>query len=86
LQSLHLVIQRISSKAFPRARNETADLIARDALLDALTDQGVAYKIREMDTINIEQAYKHAVRLSAIRVQKPTELQTITASSTTVKT
>ena len=70
LQSLHLDIQRIASKAYPGARNETADLIARDAFLDALSDQDVAYRIRELDTSNIDEAYKHAVRISAIRARK----------------
>jgi hypothetical protein len=70
LQSLHIDIQRIASKAYPGARNDTADLIARDAFLDALADQEIAYRIRELDICNTDQAYKHAVRLSAIRAQK----------------
>jgi hypothetical protein len=70
LQSLHIDIQRIASKAYPSAHNDTADLIARDAFLDALAYQEIAYRIRELDICNIDQAYKHAVRLSAIRAQK----------------
>jgi hypothetical protein len=67
---LHFDTQRIANKAYPGARNETADLIARDALLDAMYDKDIALRIRELDTSNIDQAYKHAVRLSAIRAQR----------------
>lgn len=54
LQSLHLDKQRIANKAYPGARNKTADLIVRDAFLDALYDQDIAFRIRELDTSNID--------------------------------
>jgi hypothetical protein len=82
LQSLHLDIQRIASKAYPGVRNDTVSLLARDAFLDAMTDQELAFKIREMDVLDIRQANKHAVRLHAIRSRRTDSSSVQTKCST----
>jgi len=40
--------------------------VRRDAFLDALADQEIAFKIRELDITNLDDAYKHALRLHAV--------------------
>jgi len=40
--------------------------VRRDAFLDALADQEIAFKIRELDIINLDDAYKQALRLHAV--------------------
>jgi hypothetical protein len=55
-------IQRLTSLAFPGPSNETTEIIARDAYIDALNDSTLAFKIREREPRDLEEAHKIAMR------------------------
>jgi hypothetical protein len=69
LQQLQLDIQHLTSKAYPGVKPSFVDHIARDAFLDAMIDQHVAIKIRELDLGTLDLAYKHAIRLQAVHAR-----------------
>jgi hypothetical protein len=65
LQSLLTDIQRLTSLAFPGPMNETTEIIAREAFIDALNDPVTALKIREREPLTFDEASRIAVRLES---------------------
>ena len=65
LQTLDQDIVHLMSLAYPYERSETAEVVARDAFLDALGDPSYHYRILERDPKTLDDALKIANRLEA---------------------
>jgi hypothetical protein len=67
-ETLSMVVQeirRLMVLAYPGPTNEVVESIACDAFIDALVNHELAQKVREREPVDLEAAYKHAVRLEA---------------------
>jgi len=58
-------IRRLVVLAYPVPSNETTEIVARDAFLEAIRDRELSLKIREREPKNIDEAYRIALRLGA---------------------
>jgi predicted aspartyl protease len=65
LQTLYQEVVRLMSLAYPNERSEAAEVVARDAFLEALNDSAFHFRILERDPHTIEDALKIAIRLEA---------------------
>jgi transposase InsO family protein len=65
IQSLYQDIVRLMSLAYPNERSEAADVVARDAFLEALDDPTLHFRILDRDPKTIEDALKIAIRTEA---------------------
>ena len=59
-------IQRLASLAYANTYNETTQVIAMDAFIDALSDREIARKIMEREPHNLDEATRLALRLEAL--------------------
>ena len=60
-------IRRLVVLAYPVPANETTQIIARDAFLEAMSDRELSLKVREREPKTIDEAYRSALRLDAYR-------------------
>jgi hypothetical protein len=67
LQTLCLDIRRLTSWAYPSASRETTDILARDNFIESLSADKLAIKIREHNPATLDEAYRLAVHLEAVR-------------------
>ena len=65
-------IRRLVVLAYPVPSNETTQIIARDAFLEAMRDRELSLKVREREPKTLDEAYRTALRLEAY--QRTTEL------------
>ena len=65
LQTLFQDIVRLMSLAYPNEKSEAINIIARDAILEALNDQTFHVRVLEGDPITIDEAMRVAIRLEA---------------------
>ena len=67
LQSLSQDISRLVALSFAGPRSPHADILAIEAFLKALDDEEMAIKIRELEPVNLDAAFKHAQRLESYK-------------------
>lgn len=65
-------VKRLTRKAYPKASEETVDILALDHFIDALPDADIRLRIREVGPKTITDAESMAVRLEAHRVADKT--------------
>lgn len=58
-------IRRLVVLAYPVPTNETTEIVARDAFLEAIRDRELSLKVREKEPRSIDEAYRMALRLGA---------------------
>src|SRR6218665_1699199 len=58
-------IRRLVVLAYPVPTNETTEIIAKDAFIEALRDRELALKTREREPKSLDEAYRTALRLEA---------------------
>src|SRR5688572_30227604 len=58
-------IRRLVVLAYPVPSNETTQIIAKDAFLEAMRDRELSLKVREREPKNLDEAYRTALRLEA---------------------
>ena len=58
-------IRRLVVLAYPVPANETTQIIAKDAFLEAMRDRELSLKVREREPKTIDEAYRAALRLEA---------------------
>jgi len=58
-------IRRLVVLAYPVPTNETTEIVARDAFLEAIRDRELSLKVREREPKTIDEAYRMALRLGA---------------------
>lgn len=58
-------MRRLVFLTYPVPLNETTEIVAKDAFLEAIRDRKLSLKIREREPRNIDEAYRIALRLSA---------------------
>ena len=58
-------IRRLVVLAYPVPANETTDIVAKDAFLEAIRDKDLALKVCEREPKSIDEAYRVALRLAA---------------------
>lgn len=58
-------IRRLVVLAYPVPSNETTEIVARDAFLEAIADRELSLKVREREPKTLDEAYRIALRLSA---------------------
>lgn len=58
-------IRRLVVLAYPVPANETTEIVARDAFLEAIRDRDLSLKVREREPKTIDEAYRVALRLAA---------------------
>jgi len=58
-------IRRLVVLAYPVPSNETTQIIARDAFLEAMRDRELSLKVREREPKSLDEAYRTALRLEA---------------------
>ena len=84
LQELLSDIQRLTTLAFPGPVNQTTEILAKEAYIDALDDEDMAMKIREREPSNLEEAARIAVRLESYkRLKKPEPMIQLVDSNAT---
>jgi hypothetical protein len=66
LQDVYTDIRRLMSFAYPGPTNETSEIVARDAFLDALGNRSLRVRILEHEPSNLDDALRTALRLEAI--------------------
>src|SRR6218665_3775463 len=66
-------IRRLVVLAYPVPANETTEIVAKDAFLEALRDKELSLKVREHEPRTIDEAYRMALRLAAY--QQTSELE-----------
>ena len=71
LSNLLHEIRRLVVLAYPVPSNETTEIIARDAFLEAMHDRELSLKVREREPKTLDEAYRTALRLEAY--QRTTE-------------
>src|SRR6218665_3606800 len=57
-------IRRLVVLASPVPANETTDIVAKDAFIEAMRDKELALKVREREPRTIDEAYRVALRLA----------------------
>jgi hypothetical protein len=67
LKTLCLDIRRLNSWAYASAFRETTDILARDNFIESLSADKLAIKIREHNPATLNEAYRLAVHLEAVR-------------------
>ena len=60
-------IRRLVVLAYPVPTNETTEIIAKDAFLEAMRDRELSLKVREREPKSLDEAYRTALRLEAYR-------------------
>src|SRR5678815_2918815 len=60
-------IRRLVVLAYPVPANETTEIIAKDAFLEAMRDRELPLKVREREPKALDEAYRAALRLEAYR-------------------
>ena len=60
-------IRRLVVLAYPVPSNETTEILARDAFLEAMRDRELSLKVREREPKTLDEAYRSALRLEAYR-------------------
>ena len=60
-------IRRLVVLAYPVPANETTEIIAKDAFLEAMRDRELSLKVREREPKSLDEAYRAALRLEAYR-------------------
>ena len=63
---LSMDIQRLASLAYANTYNETTQVIAMDAFIDALSDRDIAMKIMEREPRTLDEEIRLALRLEAL--------------------
>ena len=58
-------IRRLVVLAYPVPANETTEIVARDAFIEAIRDRDLSLKVREREPKTIDDAYRVALRLAA---------------------
>jgi len=58
-------IRRLVVLAYPVPANETTEIVAKDAFLEAIRDKELSLKVREREPRTIDEAYRVALRLAA---------------------
>src|SRR6218665_3449481 len=58
-------IRRLVLLAYPVPANETTEIVANDAFLEAIRDKELSLKVREREPWTIDEAYRMALRLAA---------------------
>src|SRR5688572_12294603 len=58
-------IRRLVVLAYPVPSNETTEIVARDAFLEAMRDRELSLKVREREPKTLDEAYRTALRLEA---------------------
>src|SRR6218665_3126472 len=58
-------IRRLVVLAYPVPANETTEIVANDAFLEAIRDKELSLKVREREPWTIDEAYRMALRLAA---------------------
>jgi hypothetical protein len=61
-------IRRLVVQAFPVPDNETTQILAKDAFLDAMRDRELSLKVREKESQDLDAAYRTALRLEAYQM------------------
>ena len=72
-------IQRLTSLAFPGPSNDTREIIARDAYIDALNDPVLALKIREREPSSLEETHNITMLLESYNRLQMTQQNVDTA-------
>jgi hypothetical protein len=66
LQSLYNEVKRLIALAYPTAfGSELGEIIARDAFISALNDRELEMKVRDKDPLDLETAFRAAVRIES---------------------
>jgi len=73
LSNLLHEIRRLVVLAYPVPSNETTEIIARDAFLEAMHDRELSLKVREREPKSLDEAYRTALRLEAYQRTTETE-------------
>lgn len=60
-------IRRLVVLAYPVPTNETTQIIAKDAFLEAIRDRELSLKVQEKEPKSLDEAYRTALRLEAYR-------------------
>ena len=82
-QSLSFDIQRLTKKAYANTDDETRDRIARDAFINAVSDNVIREKLRDQNPRTLADAVRESSRLAANRALEKTRVkETIRQSST----
>jgi len=58
-------IRRLVVLAYPVPSNETTEIVAKDAFLEAIRDRELSLKVREREPKTIDEAFRMALRLSS---------------------
>src|SRR6218665_1375870 len=66
-------IRRLAILAYPVPANETTEIVAKDAFLEAIGDKELSLKVREREPRTIEEVYRVALRFAAY--QQTSELE-----------
>jgi transposase InsO family protein/predicted aspartyl protease len=66
-------IRRLVVLAYPVPSNETTQILARDAYLEAMRDRELSLKVREREPKTIDEAYRTALRLEAYQQTRETD-------------
>jgi len=66
-------IRRLVVLAYPVPSNETTEILAKDAFLEAIRDRELSLKVREREPKTIDEAYRVALRLSAYQSASDTD-------------
>ena len=81
-QSLSFDIQRLTKKAYGSTDDETRDRIARDAFINAVSDNVIREKLRDQNPRTLADAVRESSRLSANRdLEKTRVKETVRQSS-----
>ena len=64
-ESLSFDIQRLTKKAYGKTDDETRDRIARDAFLNAISDDSIREKLRDQNPKTLADAVRESKRLAA---------------------
>jgi hypothetical protein len=73
LQFLYQDVCRVMSLAYPGPHSDLADIVGRDAFLDALNDHNIRVRILEREPRNIDEALSIACRLEAYSRSNPND-------------
>lgn len=60
-------IRKLVALAFPGPTNDTTEIIAKDAFLEAMSDRELSLKVREREPRTLDEAYRAALRLESYK-------------------
>ena len=85
-QSLSFDIQRLTKKAYSKTDDETRDRIARDAFLNAISDDAIREKLRDQNPKTLAEAVRESSRLAANRDLEKTRVKSTVRQTSTEPT